>query len=117
MVLPARSPPPGNPSRNPGQAPLFGFFDVIVSQAFEEGQRQAVVKQHRPVELLDVEVVAQLILCVLAQLEDLQHAGFVSGELADVVEERVDMLGGQPRSGTHRVDEVIDRLLIRMGVT
>jgi len=62
-------------------------------------------------EVLDVEIVAELDHRVLMQLEDLQHSGFVGGENADVAEVEVDLPGGQPRGGTNRVNVVVNSLL------
>ena len=99
--------PPGDP----GQASPLGFFDGVFDQTLEQRKRQAVVEQHRPVELFDVEVFAQLIHRVLAELEDFLHAGFVGGEVTDVIEVEIDLLVRQTRGGTYSIDVGVDRLL------
>ena len=73
---------------------MFGLFDVVVHQPLEKGQRQPVVQQHRAVEVFDVEIIAEFVHRVLAKLENLQHPGFVGGEVADVIEVEVDLLSG-----------------------
>src|SRR5262245_3452416 len=60
--------------------------DVIVDQALEHRQRHRAVLEHDVVEVADVELRAQLLLRLLAQLEDLQHADLVRERLPRVID-------------------------------